>query len=78
MKKSIDDDNLGDNLVRQARLKGLWGCYEKELDEDVPVVHSIICGGLGPDHQVSLECWCIPELEFRTEFVAVYRHRRVQ
>jgi hypothetical protein len=80
LKHSAPYENTGDILTRQARLNGAWGHYDDESErmEGVPPeVHVFVSGEKSPTHTWETECWCIPTVEFATEFVTVYRHRRM-
>ena len=79
MKESKNEEgpyeNTGDVLVREARLNGMLGHYTA-LDKPWPVVHVGVKDQR--EHDPHETCWCQPEIEFHTDFVRVYRHRRLQ
>lgn len=73
--------NTADRLSREARLKGMLGHFDPRDgcgDDGVPEVHVTVDHGCPCEHDPHQTCWCDPYLEFKTPFVAVWRHRRMQ
>lgn len=77
-KKALPVESVLDLNLRRVRFKGAMGDYEPGTDSDgLPEMH------VGNDlhsrgHLYYEDCWCEPILEYRTEYVRVYRHRSIQ
>lgn len=67
-------ENTGDVLTRKARLQGMLGHFQP-LDRPWPEAHVTVTDGL--EHDTHEECWCNPTIEYHTDFIRVYRHRRL-
>lgn len=71
--------NLCEWLSVRARFKGAMDEFEpSDCPDRLPEVHVFVSTDQGEKHDHHEDCWCSPVVEFKTEYVRVYRHRRVQ
>ena len=69
-------DNVMERLLRRARFKGAMGEVDpSDCPDELPELHVNITES--PDHEPHEDCWCSPTVEFKTDYVRVYRHRRI-
>jgi hypothetical protein len=79
--KRDQDEETGDATCHRARIKGMLGLYRELSDpKDYKQVASCCVHeeALKRPHVNDSNCWCEPFVEFDTDFVTVWRHRRMQ
>jgi hypothetical protein len=70
------NENTLERCLRRARFIGAMGEAEpSDWPSGLPCLHVNIPEAA--PHEPHEDCWCSPVIEYRTEYVCVYRHRRV-
>ena len=65
-----------ERLLRRARFKGAMDeCEPSDCPDRLPELHINIVEA--PGHEPHEDCWCSPTVEYKTDYVRVYRHRRI-
>ena len=71
-------ENTMERLLRRARFMGSMDEVESsDCADGLPELHVSIDDGADPRHEDHEDCWCSPTVEYKTDYVRVYRHRRI-
>jgi len=69
-------ENTLERLLRRARFMGAMDEIEpSDCPDALPELHVNITEA--PGHEPHEDCWCSPTIEYKTDYVRVYRHRRI-
>lgn len=91
LSESVNESgNTLERLLRRARFMGAMDEVEpSDCPDALPELHVNVNDALstlhaihtvlneGPRHEPHEDCWCSPTIEYKTDYVRVYRHRRI-